>query len=146
MPGFLPDTSCLVAAVAAWHPEHAAAEGEINARLRRGEPMMLAAAALIEAYSVLTRLPAPFRVSPGEAQRLLAGSFLDIGTTIALDGRAYRALLDRAARDGISGGRIYDAVIAASAERAKVDALLTFNVGHFSGLTAAGIAIVVPGR
>lgn len=108
--------------------------------------MRLAAAALIEAYSVLTRLPAPFRVSPGEAQRLLAGSFLDIGTTIALDGRAYRALLDRAARDGISGGRIYDAVIAASAERAKVDALLTFNVGHFSGLTAAGIAIVVPGR
>lgn len=146
MPGFLPDTSCLVAAVAAWHPDHTAAEAEINGRLRRGEPMMLAAAALVEAYSVLTRLPAPFRVAPADAQRLLAGSFLNVGTTVALDARAYGTLLDRAARDGISGGRIYDAVIAASAEHANVDTLITFNEGHFFGLTRPGVAIVVPRR
>lgn len=146
MAAFLPDSNCLVAVVSPWHPHHHAAQTELGRRLDHGEVMFLAAPALIEAYSVLTRLPPPYRLSPAEAHHLLQTNFVSEGTVVALDERAYLDLLRRAARDGIAGGRTYDAVIAACAVRANVQAFLTFNEQHFSGLTPPGLTIVVPGR
>jgi predicted nucleic acid-binding protein len=143
---FLPDSTCLVAVVSPWHQHHHAAQAELGRRLDRGEAMFLAAPALIEAYSVLTRLPPPYRLSPAEAHHLLQTNFVSEGTVVALDERAYLDLLRRAALDGIAGGRTYDAVIAACAVGANVQALLTFNEQDFSGLTPPGLAIVVPGR
>src|SRR5439155_4456381 len=65
--GLPPDTSCLVAAVCAWHEHHAAAAREIERRLAAGEPMIVAAPALVESYAVLTRLPPPHRLRPADA-------------------------------------------------------------------------------
>ena len=56
---FLPDTSCLVAAVCWWHENHAATAQELARRARPREEMVMAAPALVEAYAVLTRLPPP---------------------------------------------------------------------------------------
>jgi predicted nucleic acid-binding protein len=107
--------------------------------------MVIAAPALVEVYSVLTRFPPPLRVSPSEAWRLLERSFLGDATEVAaLDAAAYRRLLSNAPRQGTAGGRIYDAVIVACALAAKVDALLTFNERQFRSLTAGEIEIVVP--
>ena len=45
MPGFLPDTSCMVAALCGWHEHHVRAAAEINRRLDTKETMIVAAPA-----------------------------------------------------------------------------------------------------
>jgi len=74
---FFLDTSCIVAALCAWHAHHARAAAEIERRLAAGQQPATAAHALLEAYAVLTRLPAPHRLSPADALALLDGNFLD---------------------------------------------------------------------
>jgi predicted nucleic acid-binding protein len=143
-PAFFVDTSCIIAAVCAWHTLHAQAAGEIDRRLGVGEPLATAAHALAESYAVLTRIPAPHRLSPADALALLEGNFIGHARIVALDAAGYRSLLQRAGRDGISGGRTYDAVIAECALKAKAATLLTFNARHFADLEAAGMRIVVP--
>jgi hypothetical protein len=48
MAGFLPDTSCIVAALCGWHEQHAAAAQAINGRLTNGQRMLVAAPAMVE--------------------------------------------------------------------------------------------------
>lgn len=135
----------MVAVVCAWHEHHDRAAEEIERRLRRGEKMIVAAPALVEGYAVLTRLPLPHRLSPVDAFALLDANFMRT-TIVALDRHSYRTLLRRATDDAITGGRIYDAVIAACVLKAKVGAFLTFNAGHFLFLAEKGTQIVVPGE
>lgn len=144
MSGFLPDTSCMVAAVCTWHEHHRRTTEEIERRLRRGEEMIVAAPALVESYAVLTHLPPPHRLAPAEASALLEANFISTARIIALDGKSYRALLRRAPQERIVGERTYDAVIATCATQAKVAALLTFNHRHFSSVAENGLAVIVP--
>ena len=145
MPGFLPDTSVIIAAVCAWHEHHAAAAGEIEERLATGQKMAVAAHALVEAYAVLTRLPPPHRLAPADAHAVLAASFITGRRIISLDAAGTTALLKTLTRAGIAGGQTYDAVIAACARRGKVSPLLTFNAAHFEPLGGDGLEIAVPG-
>jgi predicted nucleic acid-binding protein len=145
MPRFLPDTSCLVAALCAWHEHNERAAREIERRLDRGESLVVAAPALVETYAVLTRLPSPHRLSPADSRALLEANFLGADVeTVALEADAYHHLLRAAPERGIAGGSIYDAVIIACGLAARVDALLTFNERQFQALAVQGIAIVVP--
>ena len=146
MAGFSPDTSCMVAAVCTWHENHDPTREEIERRLRQAETMWVAGPALIEAYAVLTRLPAPHRLAATDALTLLDANFIGLGRIVALDAGAYRTLVRQAPAEGISGGRTYDAVIAACALRGKATTLLTLNEQHFVQFAAAGLEIVVPGR
>jgi predicted nucleic acid-binding protein len=137
------DTSCLIAAVCGWHEQHRATAAEIERRLDLGERLSVAAHALSEAYAVLTRLPPPNRLAPGDAWELLRANFSDGVLVVALSARQHVALLRRLARAGVSGGRTYDGVIAECAVRAGAQALLTFNARHFEP-APPGLAIVVP--
>ena len=76
MPRFLPETSCLVAALCVWHEHNERAAREIERRLDRGESLVVAAPALVETYAVLTRLPSPHRLSPADSRALLEANFL----------------------------------------------------------------------
>lgn len=145
MPGFLPDTSCMVAAVCAWHEHHERAREEIERRLDRAEVMVTAAPALVEAYAVLTRLPAPHRLSPEDALVLIEANFMAGVKVVTLEARSYRSLLRRAPKEMMGGGRVYDAVIAGCAAKAKVDTLLTFNESDFLSFGKT-LTIVVPGQ
>jgi hypothetical protein len=49
----------MIAAVCGWHEHHSRALDEIERRFGRREALVAAAPALVEAYAVLTRLPAP---------------------------------------------------------------------------------------
>lgn len=144
MSSFLPDTSCMVAAVCGWHEHHSRAAREFELRLSQEEELIVAAPALVETYAVLTRLPPPHRLSPADALALLQTNFIDGLKIIALDGKSYRSLLLQAPPDGVTGGQIYDAVIAACALQAKAAALLTFNERHFLAFAKKGINIIVP--
>jgi len=144
MAGFLLDTSCMIAAVCAWHEGHNRTVKEIVRRLNRNQKMIVAAPAIVEAYAVLTRLPPPYRLSPADAHVLIEGNFMGATRMVALDGKSYRVLLRQARDNGVAGGQVYDAVIAACALKAKAEALLTFNEGDFIPFASGGMEIVVP--
>jgi predicted nucleic acid-binding protein len=105
------DTSVVVAAFASWHEAHAGAAALLARRPR------LPAHVVVETYSVLTRLPPPHRAAPEIVARYLAESFPE--APLSLSGSAQRALVGMAARGGLSGGAIYDLLVAATAKRAK---------------------------
>jgi predicted nucleic acid-binding protein len=103
------DTSVVVAGFASWHEGHRSAAAAL-ARTPR-----VPAHVLVEAYSVLTRLPPPHRAPADLVATFLAERFPD--ASLVLPARAHLKLLETAARTGLAGGAIYDALIAATAER-----------------------------
>ncbi len=143
VPSFALDSSCMVAAVCSWHERHAAAHSDIERRLDRGERLAVAAHALVETYAVLTRLPAPHRLTPADAWTLVEANFARTARIVTLSAAAHVRLLSRLAAAGTAGGRSYDAVIGECARLSKVDALLTFNPRHFEP-SPPGVAVVVP--
>lgn len=144
MASFLPDTSCMIAAVCSWHEHHDRAADAIESRLERKERMIVAAPALIEMYSVLTRLPAPYKLAPTTALSVVETSFVKGLKIVALDAETYVEVLRRAPDVGISGGRTYDAAIAACARKGNVQTLLTFNQSHFRPFSDPDLLVVVP--
>jgi predicted nucleic acid-binding protein len=104
------DTSVVVAGFASWH------EGHRSASAALARKPQVPAHVLIEAYSVLTRLPAPHRAPADLVAAFLARRFQEAPLT--LPARAHAALLETASRAGIVGGSIYDALIAATAQHA----------------------------
>lgn len=138
---FALDTSVIVAAVSTWHEHHAAALGELERRLDAGDEMVVAGHSAAEAYAVLTRLPAPHRLSVGDAHRLILVNFVENAAVIALAADGYRSLLDRARTLGIAGGQTYDLLIAETARLADVPLLLTFNDRHFRRVPDLEIAV-----
>lgn len=101
------DTSAAVALVVEDHEAHAATLEAVHDR-RLG----LAGHAWFETYSVLTRLPPGLRRSPADVVRLLTQNFPETG--FPDEGQA-AALSAELADLGISGGAVYDALIAAAA-------------------------------
>jgi predicted nucleic acid-binding protein len=140
---FAVDTSCMIAAVCTWHEHHAAAAGEIERRLGRRERMAIPAPALVEAYAVLTRLPAPHRLAPADAWTLVNTNFVQGRRAVALTSRMYTDVLNDLVRRALAGGRAYDAVIAACARHAGADVLLTFNTRHFDP-APIGVLVIEP--
>ena len=102
-----PDSSALIAAFAPWHEHHEAA----RRALRSIEDLV--AHAELETYSVLTRLPAPFRVSPGVVSDYLRRRHP--GDRLVLSAAGRRDLIERLSGLSISGGTVYDALVAATA-------------------------------
>ena len=139
----MPETSVLVPGVLTWHPHHVASRAEIQTRLAAGQQMLLAAPALVETYSVLTRLPPPRRLAAHRVVELMAANYLDHGTVVAMDPGEYPAFFRLLASTHVAGGRAYDAVIAATSRSAGAAVLLTFNARHFVGLID-DLDVVVP--
>ncbi len=136
------DTSVLVAGVLAWHEHHARSHQELE-RLGTAVPVpCLPFHALLESYSVLTRLPAPQRIGPHDARRLLHGSFSR--WTLAYAPQDVWSVLEDAAAHAVAGGAIYDAVIVESALRAGAQELVTWNVTHFERVARGRLAVRVP--
>lgn len=138
------DTSCLVALVCGWHEHHAATLAAVDQRLDTGFQLALAAPALLETYCVLTRLPAPHRLSPIDALQLLRDNFQEQARTVVLGAEDYWALLRSGPDGGIYGGRTYDAVIAACARKARVQEILTLNLRHFESFADSSLLIRSP--
>ena len=121
------DTSVLVAAFVRRHPRHDVAIGA----LRRADDLTIAAHMLAETYAVLTRLPTRPRISGGVARKLIRENLTARGRVVALSARDYDAALGRMADLGLTGGAVYDALIVAAAQKAKVDRFVTFNGADF---------------
>jgi len=140
---YLLDTSCLVAAVCAWHRFHDATRREIERRDAAGEKLILSAHSLAEAFSVLTRLPEPHRLRPSDALEVIEANWGQTGL-VALTGPDYRATLRRCRDLGIGGGAVYDALIAACARKARVATLVTWDLEGFERFLEDDPAVRTP--
>ena len=140
------DTSVIVAALLGWHEFHEAALGAlVAARDAPGGKLVLPAPALVEAYAVMTRLPAPHRLAPAAAIELLSNSFEERAEIVSLTGpETWRFLHDASAR-GSAGGATYDGLILRCARKGRATNLLTLDRRDFERLPLAGIMLVVPG-
>jgi predicted nucleic acid-binding protein len=108
------DTS---AAIALTDPDHVLHDAVFAAVSRR--PRGLAGHAVFETYSVLTRRPPPRRMDAAVARGLLEANFPK--TRYLGAGRA-ATLVSHLADLGVSGGAVYDALVAAAG--AEADLLL----------------------
>ena len=104
--------------------------------------LCVTAHSLAELYSTLTNLPLSPRLSGGLARQLIRDNVDGRARIVEWTRSDYQRTLDRAAELHITGGTIYDALIARTAEKLKVDVLLTFNVRHFRRVWPQGIDII----
>ena len=122
------DTSVLVAAFLGDHEFHASS---LRAFLRfKRQQAGCAAHSLAEVYSTLTRMPGHYRLS-GDQALLFLQDIRDRLTVVALDAGEYYAAFEQAAALGVTGGTIYDALLAHCATKAGAEAIYTWNVKHF---------------
>jgi toxin FitB len=129
------DTSAAIALVLEDHEGHAATVAAV-----RGHRLGLAGHAWFETYSVLTRLPGDLRRSPADAARLIAHDFPE---TAFLGPSEAAALGAELARLGISGGSVYDALVAAAA-RHHGHPLLTRDLRAWPTYAVMGVRIMQP--
>jgi predicted nucleic acid-binding protein len=98
----------------------------------------------LEFYSVATRLPPEFRLTPGDAVTLLEAEVIGRFAVHELPGAARVALLRSAAHDGTAGGRIYDAHIAEVARAAGAGIIVTDNRRHFVSALRYDLRVETP--
>ena len=96
-----------MAALLAWHEAHEPAR-----QAARGGA--IPAHAVVESYSVLTRLAAPHRLAPDVASSLLGGWF-PAGRLLLPSTGLVASLVARLADAGIGGGAAYDALVGLTA-------------------------------
>jgi predicted nucleic acid-binding protein len=124
------DTNVVVAAHLQWHERHREASEALEQALEAGT-LSLSLHTLLEAYAVMTRLPAPHRLHPRDAYRLLYDNFYRSAETTWLDERELWRLLETLQEHDVAGGKTYDAYILACALKAKAKSLITFNKRDF---------------
>jgi predicted nucleic acid-binding protein len=109
-----------------------------------GDVPVLAAHALAEAYSVLTRLPQPHRLRPEDALGVIEANWSQ-SRLVALTAAEYWQVLRRCREAAIAGGAVYDAVIAACGRKAHVATILTWDTSAFERFLEDEPAVRTPG-
>ena len=127
MKAFL-DTSVLVATFYGDHQHHDASIA-LFSRLKTTIGCT-SAQCLAEVYAVTTGMPGRNRAAPGEALLFLR-DVRERLSVVALDDSEYFRAIENAAEAGISGGTIYDALIAQCALKARAQTIYTWNIRHF---------------
>lgn len=136
------DASILVAAILRIHDRHVPSRDALSAALAGNA--VLPQAALVEAYAVLTRLPAPLRLRPHDAAATLEGTLKGGARVVALTPATTWKALEDWGRMGIAGGSVYDRRILAEAKAGGATRLLTLNPRDFDRFGAQGVEIVDP--
>ena len=125
------DTSVIVAAMVEAHPFHKRALPWLKKAKENNFELIIAAHTLAELYAVLSTLPVRPRISPGIAWYLIHENIESTAKIITLTPSEYSRTIKALSDKGLSGGIIYDALIAKSALKAKADRLLTLNKKDF---------------
>jgi predicted nucleic acid-binding protein len=139
------DTSVLLAGLIDFGPQSAPAQMLLHGV---AEKRVTAAATAwhccLEFFSVATRLPPEFRVTPADALLLLQEEVFARMAVHDLPAAGRIPMLRTAARDGVAGGRIYDAHIADVARAAGADVVVTDNRRHFLSALRYGMRVETP--
>ena len=137
------DASCLVPLLLAAHPKHErtlAATAECD---RDSGELVLTGHALLECYSVLTRLPRPHGIAPAQAEELLRLNFATHRIVAMTRDTVWATLRHRVAR-GQWGPRVYDSVVALLTLEAGGTLLLSWNARHMMTVAPPGLEVREP--
>ena len=139
------DTSVLLAGLVDFGPQSAPAQSVMHdVAEQRIEGPATAWHCCLEFFSVATRLPPEFRLSPDDAIVLLQQEVFGRMAVHDLPAADRLPLLKSAARDAIIGGRIYDAHIADVARAAGASVVVTDNRKHFLSALRHGLRVETP--
>ena len=139
------DTSVLVGGLIYFGPQSAAAQTLLHAVAeRRVEKPATAWHCCLEFFSVVTRLPLEYRLAPSDAVALLEKEIFARMAVHDLPAGERMAMVRAAARDGVAGGRIYDAHIAEIARAAGAAVVVTDNRRHFLSALRFGLRVETP--
>jgi predicted nucleic acid-binding protein len=138
------DSSCLIALLSDWHAEHRRTLSTYEKFLVQGAQPVIPAHAILECFSVLTRLPAPYRLTPETARVALERNFAETAIVAGMNPEGVWSMIDMLSRLGLGGGRVYDAAICQSVADAGATVLLTWNTKHFLPISPAGLDVREP--
>ncbi|HEU4927081.1 MAG TPA: PIN domain-containing protein [Vicinamibacterales bacterium] len=139
------DTSVLLAGLVDFGPQSAPAQSILHAVAEKTLPSPGTAwHCCLEFYSVATRLPPEFRLTPEDANELLRQEVFGRLVVHDLPSAVQASFFEGAARERIAGGRIYDAHIAEVARIAGARVIVTDNRRHFVSALRHGIKVVTP--
>jgi len=139
------DTSVLLAGLVDFGPQSAPAQSILHAVAEKTLTSPGTAwHCCLEFYSVATRLPPEFRLTPEDANELLREEVFGRLIVHDLPEGERAGLFEAAARERIAGGRIYDAHIAEVARSAGARVIVTDNRRHFVSALRHGIKVETP--
>ena len=139
------DTSVLLAGLIDFGPQSAPAHTILHAVAEKGVSSPATAwHCCLEFYSVATRLPLEFRLTPANAAQLIEEEIVARMAVHELPPPERMTLLRAAVQDGTAGGRIYDAHIAETAKASGATVIVTDNRRHFLAALRHGIRVETP--
>ena len=98
---------------------------------------------LLDAYAVLTRLPADLRVTPTEARDIIKGTLYGYIQIAGFQSNQMWDVFESIINMPAAGGQSYDAFILEIMKLNKADEFATFNSSHFEALRSP-IKIINP--
>ena len=139
------DTSVLLAGLIDFGSQSAPAQSVLHAAAEKQIANVGTAwHCCLECFSVATRLPAEFRLTPADAVQLLEAEVFARMTVHDLPPADRLRMMKAAALDATAGGRIYDAHIAEVARAAGATVIVTDNRRHFMASLRHGIRVETP--
>src|SRR5260370_37463106 len=102
------DSNVLIALLSDWHEHHGKTLTSYERWLRKSAVPVIPVQAILECYSVLTRLPAPHRLPPEAARLAIEETFSRTAVIAALQPKGAWSAVDKLARLGVGGGAVYD--------------------------------------
>jgi predicted nucleic acid-binding protein len=139
------DTSVLLAGLVDFGPQSAPAQSILHAVAEKTLPSPGTAwHCCLEFYSVATRLPPEFRLTPEDANELLREEVFGRLIVHDLPAGEQAGLFEAASRERIAGGRIYDVHIAEVARSAGARVIVTDNRRHFVSALRHGLKVETP--
>jgi predicted nucleic acid-binding protein len=139
------DTSVLVAGLIDFGPQSAPAQMLLHAVAEGRVPEAATAwHCCLECYSVSTRLPPEYRLTPADAVRLIEEEIFHRMQVHDLPAGDRLPMLKAASRDGSAGGRVHDVHIAEVARAAGAAVVVTDNRRHFLSALRHGLKVETP--
>jgi predicted nucleic acid-binding protein len=139
------DTSVLLAGLIDFGPQSAPAQRLLHAVAEKQVPNAATAwHCCLEFFSVATRLPPEYRLSPPEAVSLLESEVFARMSVHEVSAAERPGFFRTIAEDAITGGRVYDAHIAEVARNAGAAVVVTDNRRHFVTALKHGLRVETP--
>jgi predicted nucleic acid-binding protein len=143
--GVFLDTSVLLAGLVDFGPQSAPAQSILHGVAEKTMPSAATAwHCCLEFFSVSTRLPPEFRLSPVDAAQLLEEEVFARMAVHDLPPGDRHLMLRLLADDRIGGGRIYDVHIAEIARAAGARVIVTDNRRHFLSALRHDLRVETP--
>jgi predicted nucleic acid-binding protein len=124
------DSSVLIASFVPEHPKHQVCLRWLERVQAEEISSVIATHTLAECYSVLTGMQRKPKITVQQAQWFISESFRKF-EIVPLNEEDYQSVIARIVSLGLSGGIIYDALIAQVALKFEVEILLTLNAKDF---------------